>query len=92
MDHNEVNIIDDGQEFLEDQNDDSGHGSDDELRNLNRQSDDIANLEHQMHAAGGPNQMADYNDELDGPDDEGLDELQDGSDQYDENQQLILDD
>lgn len=30
--------------------------------------------------------MADYNDELDGEDDDGLHELQDGSDQYDENQ------
>lgn len=86
VDHNEVNIIGDEQEFL-------GHdpnmvdGSDD-MRNLNRQSDNIANLEQQMRGAGGLNQMADYNDELDG-DDDGLDELQD---EYDENQQLILDD
>ena len=38
--------------------------------------------------------MADYNDELDGQDEDedGLAGLQDGSDQYDQNQQLILDD
>lgn len=47
-----------------------------------------------MRGAGGPNEMADYDDELDGQDEdeEDLAGLQDGSDQYDENQQLILDD
>lgn len=56
MDPNDVNIIEDGQEFLDDdQNDDSERDPDAELRNLNRQSDNIANLERQMRGTGGPN-------------------------------------
>ena len=45
-----------------------------------------------MRGAGGPDQLADYNDELDGQEEEDLGGMQDGSGQYDQNQQLILDD